>query len=40
MICKNDLSDEKCTAYFKTIPKDIPTIKRKDCKFFKSLEED
>ena len=40
MTNKNELSDEKCTIYPKDVPKDIWIIKRKDCKFFKSLEEE
>jgi hypothetical protein len=40
MTCKNERSNGKCTVYPKGIPMDILTAKRKDCKFYKSLEQE
>jgi hypothetical protein len=38
--CKNERSEGKCTVYPKGIPMDILNAKQKDCKFYKSLEEE
>jgi hypothetical protein len=38
--CKNEISDVKCKAYPKRMPRDIWEARRKDCKFYKSIEEE
>jgi hypothetical protein len=38
--CKNEISNIKCKAHPKGIPRDIWEAKRKDCKYYKSIEEE